>query len=202
MQLNKTDIAALEKRHRTTLVNSLAGFRTAVLVGTVSPEGSTNLAIFNSLTHLGSDPALLGLISRPDAVQRDTLSNITATGHYTLNFVPARHYARAHQTSARYDRGVSEFDRAGLTPCYLPPFPAPCVEEAVVRIAMKLEELMPIRLNGTIMIIGSIEAISLPEGMAGEDGFINLAAADVLISQGLDAYFSATAIGRLPYAKP
>ncbi len=202
MQLNKTDIAALEKRYRTTLINSLAGFRTAVLVGTVSPEGNTNLAIFNSLIHLGSDPALLGLISRPDTVQRDTLANITDTGQYTLNYVPASHYTHAHQTSARYGRGVSEFDMTGLTPCFLPPCAAPFVEEAVVRIAMKLEELMPIRLNGTIMMIGSIEAVSLKEGMAGEDGFINLAAADVLISQGLDAYFSATEIGRLPYAKP
>ena len=81
------EIEQLEQRYRTSFINSLAGFRQAVLVGTKSVTGNTNLAIFNSLIHLGANPALFGLISRPDAVQRDTLQNILDTKEYTLNFV-------------------------------------------------------------------------------------------------------------------
>jgi flavin reductase (DIM6/NTAB) family NADH-FMN oxidoreductase RutF len=65
-------------------MNSLAGFRQAVLIGTRSVDEKTNLAIFNSLIHLGPNPALFGLMSRPDSVQRDILQNILETKEYTL----------------------------------------------------------------------------------------------------------------------
>ena len=84
MHLHQADIENLEKRYRTTFINSLAGFRQAVLVGTKSKSDLTNLAIFNSLIHLGANPALFGLISRPDVVQRDTYKNILDTKSYTL----------------------------------------------------------------------------------------------------------------------
>ena len=202
MIIHKNEIAKFEERYRTAFINSLAGFRQAVLVGTRSLEGKSNLAIFNSLIHLGAHPALYGLISRPDTVQRDTLQNILATGEYTLNYIQASHYKKAHQTSARYDKGISEFEQAGFTPFYHTGFGAPFVEEAVVKIAMKFEESIRITMNGTILIVGSIMMVDILDGMVGEDGFVNLSRADVLISQGLDTYFTSNEVGRLPYAKP
>ncbi|MDZ7614470.1 MAG: flavin reductase [Flavobacteriaceae bacterium] len=202
MRINKSEIEQLDQRYRTAFINSLAGFRQAVLIGTRSVDGKTNLAIFNSLIHLGANPALFGLMSRPDSVQRDTLQNILETKEYSLNFIQAAHYKKAHQTSARYEKGISEFEKVGFTPVYHSGFGAPFVEEAVVKIAMKFEESIPITINGTILIIGSIMQVDIEGGMVGEDGFVNLSASEVLISQGLDAYFSSTEIGRLPYAKP
>jgi flavin reductase (DIM6/NTAB) family NADH-FMN oxidoreductase RutF len=202
MLLNKNEIEQLEQRYRTAFINSLAGFRQAVLVGTKSADGKTNLAIFNSLIHLGASPALLGLISRPDNVQRDTLQNILDTKEYTLNFIQAAHYKKAHQTSARYEKGISEFEKVGFTPVYHSNCHAPFVKEAVVKIEMKFEESIPITINGTILIVGSIMQVDIDDSMVGSDGFINLSASEVLISQGLDAYFVSTEIGRLPYAKP
>lgn len=202
MRIDKAEIEQLEQRYRTAFINSLAGFRQAVLIGTKSVDEKNNLAIFNSLIHLGANPALFGLMSRPDSVQRDTLQNILDTQEYTLNFIQATYYKKAHQTSARYDKGISEFEKVGFTPVYHSGFRAPFVEEAVVKIAMKFEESIPITLNGTILIIGSIMQVDIIDGIVGEDGFVNLSSSDVLISQGLDAYFSSTEIGRLPYAKP
>ncbi len=201
MIFNKADIENLEKRFRTAFINSLGGFRQAVLVGTKSKEGQTNLAIFNSLIHLGASPALFGLISRPDSVQRDTLQNILDTKEYTLNYVRADKYEKAHQTSARYEKGVSEFDKVGFKELYHNNF-APFVADAVVKIAMKLEQTIPITLNGTILIIGSVIQIEIGESLVGKDGFIALSDAEVLLSQGLDAYFVSKPIGRLKYAKP
>ncbi len=202
MLIRKKEIEQLEQRYRTAFINSLAGFRQAVLVGTKSIDGNNNLAIFNSLIHLGANPALFGLINRPDSVQRDTLQNILDTKEYTLNFVNAEAYKKAHQTSARYEKGVSEFEKVGLTPQYQEACSAPFVGEAVVKIAMKLEEIIPIKINGTILIVGSIMEVNLSDELVGDDGFVNLSAADVLISQGLDAYYTSNPIGRLPYAKP
>jgi flavin reductase (DIM6/NTAB) family NADH-FMN oxidoreductase RutF len=202
MIIHKNEIEQLEQRYRTAFINSLAGFRQAVLVGTKSVEGNTNLAIFNSLIHLGANPALFGLISRPESVPRDTLQNIIDTKEYTLNFIEAAHYKKAHQTSARYDNGISEFEKAGFNAFYHAGCHAPFVEDAVVKIAMKFEERIPISLNGTVLIIGSVMQVDIDDAIVGHDGFINLSASNVLISQGLDAYFVSKEIGRLPYAKP
>ena len=202
MHINKLEIDQLDKRYRTAFINSLAGFRQAVLIGTRSVDEKNNLAMFNSLIHLGAHPALYGLMSRPDSVQRDTLQNILETKEYTLNFIQSSQYKKAHQTSARYDKGISEFEKVGFTPFYQSGFRAPFVEEAVVKIAMKLEETIPVNINGTILIIGSILMVDTNDGLVGDDGFVNLSASEVLISQGLDAYFTSSEIGRLPYAKP
>jgi len=202
MILKKDDIEQLEHRYRTAFINSLAGFRQAVLVGTKSVDGHTNLAIFNSLIHLGSNPALFGLINRPESVQRDTLQNILETKEYTLNYIRSAQYQKAHQTSARYDKGVSEFEQVGFDELYHPSFYAPFVQDAAVKIAMKFEDSIPIPLNGTIIIIGSIMHIDMDASMVGADGFVALSEADILISQGLDAYFVSKPVGRMPYAKP
>lgn len=202
MIIDKNKIEQLEQRFRTTLINSLAGFRQAVLVGTQSSEGHHNLAIFNSLMHLGAHPALYGLINRPDSVQRDTLQNIISTKAYTLNYVRAADYKRAHQTSARYDKQISEFEAVGFEPAYLPSCTAPIVKNAVVSIAMQLEEIIPIAINGTILIVGSVQQIHIDEQLVEKDGFVSLSEEQVVISQGLDAYFIPSPLGRLAYAKP
>ena len=202
MIIDKNKIEQLEQRYRTTFINSLAGFRQAVLVGTKSTEGHSNLAIFNSLIHLGANPALFGLINRPDSVQRDTLQNIISTKAYTINYVRADAYKKAHQTSARYDKDVSEFEAVGFEEAYLPPCTAPIVKEAVVNIAMQLEEIIPIKINGTVLIVGSVLQIHIDEQLVGNDGFVSLSEQQVVISQGLDAYFVSSPLGRLAYAKP
>lgn len=191
-----------EQRYRTAFINSLAGFRQAVLVGTKGADGTANLAIFNSLIHLGANPAMFGLMSRPDTVPRDTLQNIRDTGEYSLNYVDVSFMQNAHQTSARYDRGVSEFEMTGLEEMYYPGFSSPFVAGAMVKIGMKLEDTIPIPLNGTLLIIGSISFVEIESTLVGQDGFVGLSEANVLISQGLDAYFTTTLVDRLPYAKP
>ncbi|MBC7904214.1 MAG: flavin reductase [Gemmatimonadaceae bacterium] len=202
MIISKETISDFEQRYRTAFINSLAGFRQAVLVGTKSKDGLTNLAIFNSLIHLGANPALFGLISRPEKVPRDTLKNILETREYTLNLVQHSYYKHAHKTSARYPSDVSEFEQAGFSEYYHEAYYPPFVGEAIIKIAMKFEEKIDITINNTVLIIGSIQQIELDEALIEADGFVNLHAAKVLISQGLDAYFVSESIGRLPYAKP
>jgi flavin reductase (DIM6/NTAB) family NADH-FMN oxidoreductase RutF len=202
MIIEKNEIENFEKIYRASFVNSLAGFRQAVLVGTKSSKGEPNLAIFNSLIHLGASPALFGLISRPDSVSRHTLENILETNEYTLNYMHSKDYEKSHQTSARYDREINEFEAVGHGEYYTSGFNAPFVSEAVVKIAMKLEDKISIPLNGTILLIGSIVHVELDSSLIGSDGFVDLTSQDILISQGLDAYFTSNPIGRLPYAKP
>lgn len=202
MYLHQNDIRQLDRRYRATLINSLAGVRPAVLVGTRSVDGRNNLAIFNSVIHIGADPAMYGLLFRPDTVRRDTLTNILVTQHYTFNYIKSGSYRQAHATSAKFGPGESEFEACGFKAVYHDDHAAPFVEGAVAGIGLKMETRIDIPLNGTIMIIGSIEQVRIPDGQVTADGFFNHAKADVLTVAGLDAYFKPELIGRLSYARP
>lgn len=202
MKLTKTDIENLQQRYRATLINSLSGVRQQVLVGTKSKDGLTNLAIFNSILHIGAHPAMYGLLFRPDTVRRDTLTNILETNSYTINYPKSSDYKKAHQTSAKYDHDVSEFGATGFTETYRSGIYAPFADEAPVKIGMTFAQRVDIPLNGTMMIIGSIETIEFDEKLLSDDGYVALDKADILAGCGLDSYFSVQPIGRLSYAKP
>jgi flavin reductase (DIM6/NTAB) family NADH-FMN oxidoreductase RutF len=195
-------ISDMEQRYRAAFINSLGGFKSVVLVGTADAQGATNLAVFNSLFHIGANPPLCGLIFRPDSVERHTLSNIEETGFYTVNHLRESFYKQAHQTSARYPKTVSEFEATGLTPVYAEGFYAPFVAESAVRFGLELREKIPLVLNGTILLIGRIMGVWLPDGVLQPDGFVDLEKAGTLTCSGLDSYHKTARIARLSYAKP
>ena len=56
---NTNDIQGFSKIYRLNLINSITGYKSANLIGTRSNSGEENVAIFSSITHLGSNPALL-----------------------------------------------------------------------------------------------------------------------------------------------
>ena len=202
MIITRDDIAQFEQRYRTAFVNSLAGFRQAVLVGTKSRDNNSNLAIFNSLIHLGANPALLGLINRPDSVQRDTLQNIIETKEYTLNYVCSKEYEKAHQTSARYDKGISEFEITGLNREYKDGFFAPYVTESNIQLGIEFKEKIDISINNTTLIIGEIIQVYIPEDCLYEDGFVDIEKANSITCSGFDSYHKTVQLDRLSYAKP
>lgn len=197
------DIRAGEKIFRLNIVNSITGIKPANLIGTRAATGESNLAVFSSVVHIGSNPALIGFFLRPDEnVRRHTWENIKNTGYYTINHLPADRVADGHQTSAKYPRGVSEFETCGFTETYMADFPAPAVEEAAVRIGMHLESFVPIPLNGTQLVIGSVQWLHVPDELVSPEGYIDLAAANSAGISGLNSYYRFTKIGDYPYARP
>lgn len=60
----REDIDNLEKIFKINLINSCSGFKSANLLGTISDEGVSNVAVFSSVIHLGSNPPTLGFILR------------------------------------------------------------------------------------------------------------------------------------------
>jgi flavin reductase (DIM6/NTAB) family NADH-FMN oxidoreductase RutF len=203
MILTREDIKALPRIYRLNLVNSITGIKPANLVGTRSGSGSSNLAIFSSVVHLGSHPALLGLFVRPgDEVPRHSFENILETAHYTINHVPVAHVQPAHQTSAKYDRAVSEFEACGFTERYIRDFPAPFVGESPLKIGMKLLETLPIRANGTTLVIGEVQLVEFAEEAVSEEGYLDLQATGTAGISGLNSYYQVQKIASFPYARP
>lgn len=201
-QLDSLAIEKLEKRQRAALINSITGFKPANLIGTADASGRSNLAIMSSLVHLGSHPPLLGLVLRPDSVERHTLDNIRHSGVYSVNHVHQDIIAEAHQTAARYPRGVSEFAATGLSEHWVEGFAAPLVAEAQIRMVLKLREEQTLAINGTQLLIGEVVYLEYPEEVAREDGALDPAAAGSVALAGLDSYHAAQPLKRMAYAKP
>jgi len=104
--ITETDLMQMEQRKRAHLINSVGGFKSVCLIGTVDLKGQTNLAIFSSIVHIGSSPPLVSFIMRPDSVERHTLSYILDTVSYTINYLNASIYTQAYKTSAVPKRGI------------------------------------------------------------------------------------------------
>ncbi|UXA00873.1 flavin reductase family protein [Vibrio splendidus] len=202
MTLSKQDIQTMDQRHRIRLVNSLSGFKSANLIGTCDKQGFENLAIVSSVIHLGSDPALLGFIVRPDKSRRHTLENILETKYFTVNSIGADFVKKAHQTSARYPKPVSEFNAVGLTAYYDDKFPAPFVLESSLKIGLAFKEQITIESNQTRMLIGEVITIHAPKRAVMPDGYLDLEALDLVTVSGLDSYHVTQRLHRLSYAKP
>lgn len=195
-------IQSWERFYRANFINSLTGFKSVSLIGTVDATGQTNLGIFSSIIHIGSDPALVGYINRPRTAAPHTLANIESTGVYTINHIHRSYLEKAHQTSAKYAPEISEFDEAGLTPEYIENITAPFVKESLVKYALTLKEIIPISLNQTFLVIGKIEMVHLQDEYVLPDGFIDLQKAETICSNGIDSYYSTQLVDRYRYAKP
>jgi flavin reductase (DIM6/NTAB) family NADH-FMN oxidoreductase RutF len=201
-QITYEQIIQMEKQERVHFANSLGGFKSVGLIGTQNKAKQTNVAIVDSILHIGSNPPLFGMIFRPGVVERHTLENILETGFYTINHINENIYKQAHQTSARYDRNISEFEVTGLNSEYKNDFFAPFVEESQVQLAMEFKEKIELQINNTILIIGEVKEVYFPEDCLLPDGFLDLEKANSITCSGLDSYHKTTRMDRLSYAKP
>lgn len=196
---------SLDKMNRITrlnLVNCLSGYKSVNLIGTISPKGITNLAVFNSVIHLGSDPPLLGFILRPTTVPRHTYENLKASSLFTVNHVNLELLKRAHQTSASYSQDESEFELTGIEPLFRKNFDCPYVAESPIQIGCQYVNEYYIKENDTRLIVGEIKHIYLPVEALWKDGWLQLDKSGVLASNGLDGYATAQLHERLAYARP
>ena len=196
-----TDLQSWERFTRANFINTLSGFKSLSLIGTVNNKGVSNLAVFSNIVHLGADPALIGFINRPLSAAPHTIQNIQETGFYTVNLVTESMYKQAHQTSAKYPDGVSEFEMTGLTEEFRKGCIAPFVAESPVQYVLKFEQVISIELNNTFLVIGSLQEAYVPAEIQEEDGFLDLAKAGILTSLGTSGYYKTEKINTLPYAK-
>ncbi len=192
--------------HRTwvKMINSLSGFKSLNLLGSVNSEGQHNLSIVSSCIHLGASPPLLGLVLRPHSEKspRHSLMNIISQGEFTLNHVNKEIYKKAHQASARYPQGVSEFEKCGLTPETLNKFSAPFVKEAKIKMALSVVDIITIKANLTHFIVANIDQFYIPKETLQEDGYIDIEKAGSVSGSSLDGYHVTQKLARLSYAKP
>ena len=201
-QFSEKDINSLDKIYRLNLINSITGYKSANLIATQSKAGNTNVAVFSSITHLGSDPALLGFILRPTTVPRHTYSNLKDTGIFTVNHISSDIISDAHHSSAKYPESVSEFDMTDLEVEFKYNYPCPFVKNAPVQIACEYQNEYPIKENGTLLIVAQMKTIYLQDKLLQEDGWVRLEDGNVVSINGLDGYALPKLLERFDYERP
>lgn len=199
---SEIDINQMHHVYRINLINSCSGYKSANLIGTKGADNITNVAVFSSVTHMGSNPPLLGFFLRPTTVLRNTYENIKATGKYTINHIHEGIIEDAHHTSAKYDADISEFDVTDLEPEYRNGFYAPFVKGCSIQMAMEYVEEYEIEANNTILVVGKIKALYCLDELIEKDGFINLSKAKSATINGLDSYSVPNNNKRLNYQRP
>ncbi|MFQ3182890.1 MAG: flavin reductase (DIM6/NTAB) family NADH-FMN oxidoreductase RutF [Polaribacter sp.] len=196
------DIQNLEKIFKINLINSCSGFKSANLLGSISEEGISNVAVFSSVTHLGSNPPTLGFILRPTTVPRDTYKNIKDSGVFTINHIHEAIIEDAHHTSAKYPKEVSEFDKTKLEEEFKGKFKAPFVKGAPVQMSMKFIEEVYVPSNDVMLIVSQIEELYIDDALLQTDGLINLSKGNVATINGLDTYAVPNFKKQLSYQRP
>lgn len=202
MHYTRDQINDLEKIKKINLINSCSGYKSANLIGTISKEGITNVAVFSSVTHLGSNPPTLGFILRPTTVPRDTYKNILESGVFTINHIFEDIIEDAHHTSAKYEEAISEFDITALEDEYHNDCIAPFVKGSPVQMEMKFIEEYHIKSNNVVHIISEIKNLYVKDDILNDDGFLDLAKGKVAAINGLDAYAIAKSNTRFNYQRP
>ncbi len=199
---SQAEIQQMDRIYRLNLINSATGYKSANLLVSQSKNGTHNVAIFSSVTHLGSDPALIGFIVRPTVVPRNTYQNIRATEYFTVNHITATQIQSAHHSSAAYPAEISEFDQTDLTPEFRDNLLVPFVAQSPVQLYCKYLNEYPITENNTLMIVASIEQIFIQDELLHQDGWIRLDQGKVVAINGLDGYALPQILDRFAYARP
>ncbi|WP_019039620.1 flavin reductase family protein [Psychroflexus tropicus] len=202
LHYTREDIQNLPSLERMHLINSSGGLKSANLIGSISEEGHTNLAVFNSVIHLGSKPPMLSFMLRPTTVSRHTYNNLKKTHCFSVNHIHVDFIDKAHQTSAKYEEGVSEFKEVGLTEEYIEDFKAPFVKESKIKMGCSYVNEYFIKEHQCRLIIGQIEHLVADENVIGKDGFLDLYKANSAGIIGLDGYVETQLLERFAYARP
>ena len=200
---SRTDIDQMDKIFRLNLINSCTGFKSANLLGTKSLNDVSNVAVFSSITHLGSNPPLIGFILRPTTVPRDTYRNIKDTSVFTVNHIYSDIIEDAHHTSAKYPDEVSEFTKTDLQEEFLGDFSAPFVKDAKIRLGCTFLNEYEIKENDTLLLVSQVDHLYVADQeILQADGWLKLQNADTVTINGLDGYAKTALIDRYPYARP
>lgn len=202
MYLSNKAIQELDRTKRLNLINSITGIKPANLIGSISNNNDPNLAIFSSIVHLGSFPPLIGFTVRPTTkVRRHTFENILENKEFTINSVGTSFIEKAHYTSAKFEANESEFEKCKLTEEYIEGFKAPFVKESTLKMGLKLKEVIPIKTNDTLLIVGEVEHLFLPDEIISQQGYLDLEANKTVGISGLNTYYDLKKIESFPYAR-
>lgn len=151
------DPEKLELPDRYGLLISVIQPRPIAWVSTQGKDGSLNLAPFSFFTGITAKPMTICFapLRNREGRKKDTLINVEQTKQFVVNIATEATAQKMNQTSADYPYGVSEFDKAGLTPIPSVKVKPPRVKESPISLECELLQLIAVSegpLGGNLVI--------------------------------------------------
>jgi flavin reductase (DIM6/NTAB) family NADH-FMN oxidoreductase RutF len=142
--------------------------RPIAFVSTLSSKGITNLAPFSFFNAICADPPLLCFAVGNRMPEKDTATNIRATGEFVINVVTEAIAEHMNICSGDYPWGESEFAISGLTPEPSEIVKPPCVLESPVNMECRLVQIVDVstRPAGASLIIGEVVRFHVDSAVA------------------------------------
>jgi flavin reductase (DIM6/NTAB) family NADH-FMN oxidoreductase RutF len=151
------------------------GPRPIAFVSTIDKEGNSNLAPYSFFNAISQNPPMVVFSAGKrvqDKTNKDTLENIEETMECVINVVNYNIVRQMTLTSIRYPKGVSEFEKAGLTPIASDLVGAFRVKESPAQLECKVEKIIPLGTEGGAghLIICSILRMHIDENVLDTEG--------------------------------
>ncbi len=167
--------------------------RPIALASTVDKDGRVNLSPFSFFNYMGIDPPIVvfspGRRGR-DGSYKDTALNLREVPEIVINMVTYDMVQQMSLSSAEYERGVNEFDKAGFTMLPAERVKPPRVAESPAQFECKVLETKEI---GTmVLVIAEVVLAHFAESILDENGQIDQTRTDWVARMGGDWYARAS----------
>ncbi len=171
--------------------------RPIAFASTLDEQGRPNLAPYSFFNCFSSNPPILVFSSNRrvgDNTTKDTLHNVEETGEVVINAVNFSIVRQMAVASMDYPPGVSEFEKAGLTPIpsdLVRPFR---VKESPAQMECRVREVIPMGEGGGAghLIICEVLRLHISEEALDEKGRINPHKMDLMGRMGRAFYVRAS----------
>jgi flavin reductase (DIM6/NTAB) family NADH-FMN oxidoreductase RutF len=154
------DPESLPVRERYQLMIATILPRPIAWVSTISPDGVPNLAPFSFFTGITANPmsVCFAPVNNRDGKPKDTLVNVKATKQFVVNLATEANAKLMNETSAAWPYGVSEFEKAGVTPLPSVKVKPPRVKESPIHMECELIQVVTLSEGplGGHLVIGKV----------------------------------------------
>ncbi|MBK9563861.1 MAG: flavin reductase family protein [Saprospiraceae bacterium] len=170
--------------------------RPIAFVSTLDENGNMNLAPYSFFNVFSSNPPIAVFSSNrkgTDNTTKDTLHNVKVNGECVINVVPYAILRQMSLASVEFPRGVSEFEKTGLTPETSLMVKAPRVAESPVNLECRVKDIISLGDKGGAghLIICEILLISVDEDVM-TDGSLDQQKLDLMGRLGKNYYVRAS----------
>ena len=163
----------MKEAFKVNFINSLSGFESSNLIGTINSESQPNLGLTSACFHLGADPAVIGLAVSPLHVEPQTIKNLIEQESFTINHVDKSQYKKRENPHLYFTHDFSDVNPNAFTEFYTGSIEAPYAAEALIKIGLLKKECIAIKETNSYVLVGSIQEVLLDETLIGDDGRIN-----------------------------
>lgn len=143
--------------------------RTPVLLTSLNPDGSLNVAPFNWNTPISVDPPLFIVALQERPLRSATLGNLESSGQFVANFPGMDLAAQLVLTSYEHAPGVSKFTAAGFTPLRSRVVTVPGIAECRSQLECEVAEVLRPAGTDHALVVARVVAASYDPTAWSED---------------------------------